>query len=116
VREVAEALRELQPIVALEVPIPRAAKCVDRQALQATSPPGFPLARHRLDSEAPTGGVDSAGVPGQFCLWILNCSRFVWNVFSFRFLHLHYRDNTLDKGPANDVKRITYGPVSEHTN
>jgi hypothetical protein len=70
----------------------------------------------RLDREAPAGAVDSMGVPGLFCLWILNYSRCVGNVFSFRFLHLHYRDTTLTGATANDVKRVTYSPVSEHTN
>ena len=70
----------------------------------------------RPDRAAPVAAVDSRGVPGLFCLWILNYLRRVGNVFSFRFLHLHYRDTTLTGATANDVKPIRYSPVPEHTN
>ena len=83
--------------------------------LEAAQPDSLRV-KPRLDKAAPAGAVDSMGVPGLFCLWILNYLLCVWNVFSFRFLHLHYRDTTLTGATANDVKRVTYSPVSEHTN
>jgi len=46
---------------------------------------GFLRAGPRLDRAAPAGEVDSMGLLGLFCLWILNYSRRVGNVFSFRF-------------------------------
>ena len=64
-------------------------------------------ARIHPDRAAPGGEVDSVGVPGRFCLWILNYLRCVGNVFSFRFLHLHYRDTTLTGASANTAKHVS---------
>jgi hypothetical protein len=96
--------------------LPQAAEHAFPWRLPADAQCGFPRATSRLDRVAPAGAVDSMGVPGQSCLWILNYSRYVGNVFSFRFLHLHYRDNTLTGATANDVKLVTYRPISEPTN
>jgi len=77
---------------------------------------GFRRAAIRLDRAAPAGAVDSMGVPGRFCLWILNYLRYVGNVFSFRFLHLQYRDTTLTGATANGVKLVTYRAMPEPAN
>ncbi|WP_348261926.1 hypothetical protein P8935_19245 [Telmatobacter sp. DSM 110680] len=96
--------------------LPEAFEHGSQERLRAYALTASLLAMSRPDKAAPAGAVDSMGVPGLFCLWILNYLRYVGNVFSFRFLHLHYRDTTLTGAAANDVKRVTYSPVPEHTN
>ena len=71
--------------------------------LEAAQPDSL-RAKPRLDRAAPADAVDSMGVPGLFCPWILNYLLCVGNVFSFRFLHLHYRDTTFTGGAANTAK------------
>ena len=68
----------------------RLAACEPQRRLPAAAPLGSLRAKSPRDRAGPAGGVDSAGVPGRFCLWILNylgcCDG---SVFSFRFLHLY---------------------------
>jgi hypothetical protein len=97
------AFRALQdggpgPAVAARGPpeaLPQAVEYEIREPQPAAALFDFLRVKPRLDKAAPAGAVDSMGVPGLFCLWILNYLRCVGNVFSFRFLHLHYRDTTL---------------------
>lgn len=108
---VQQGVAKREPLEAL----PEAFEHESQQPQPADARIGFLRVKPHPDTAAPEGAVDSMGVPGLFCLWILNCLRCVGNVFSFRFLHLHYRDNTLTGAAANTAKHSLSAKVTQNT-